>query len=103
VIKGSGRGEFDAYVIQHLPRPVLKIGKRNDQESYRTYGFVDGVSDTRTRYGLHDQDLVEAYNKAGSAFRGQLSQNFIVLKSGLQGVRDSAVRSSGPSKTKRRK
>jgi hypothetical protein len=52
-------------------------------------------SDTLARYGpeleLTDKDLSEAYKRAGSAFKGQLQQNFFVLTEfGLNNAMDMA-------------
>ncbi len=44
--------------------------------------FADAIS--RYGEGLRKDDLGEAYKRAGTAFKGQLLQTFVVLHEGLR-------------------
>ena len=84
-----------AHVASYSSRPILHVKSGSGPgASSRAYTFIDGV----IRFGeaLRRADLEDAYKKAGSAFRGQLEQHFVVL-------RDQEVvnRSSGPKRGKR--
>jgi hypothetical protein len=69
------------YVAAYSSRPILhvrtKTGK-GDEVINRAYTFTDAI----IRFGetLKKQDLDEAYKRAGTAFRGQLEQHFVVLR-----------------------
>jgi len=68
-----------AHVASYSSRPILhvKTASTSGEPISRAYTFIDAVS----RYGgvLVQQDLDEAYKRAGSAFRGTMEQHFVVL------------------------
>jgi hypothetical protein len=73
-----------AHVASYSSRPILhvKTSRAGSSEVIsRAYTFVDTI----IRYGsiLNLEDLEEAYKKAGSAFKGQLEQHFVVLREGV--------------------
>jgi hypothetical protein len=70
-----------AYAIPFVSRPTLQIrstenGPNNSE--IKSFTFTDAIA----KYGhlLKQFDLGEAYRRAGSFFKGQLEQNFVVLK-----------------------
>jgi hypothetical protein len=68
-----------AYVVGFISRPMFHIKPKGaDQRPSRSFTFVDAMK----QFGgwLEKKDLGQAYTRAGSAFVGQLSQNFVVLK-----------------------
>jgi len=73
-------GNESAHVASYSSRPILhvKTTKPNGEAISRAYTFVDSIVKFGER--LVQQDLEEAYKKAGSAFRGQMEQHFIVLR-----------------------
>ena len=57
------------------------ITKTNgDHISYQTYGFLDAILKLKSNDDLQRVSLNDAYQKAGSHFRGRLEQNFVLLK-----------------------
>jgi hypothetical protein len=67
-----------AYVVGFISRPMFHVKQRgSDQKPSRSYTFVDAIK----QFGgwLERKDLDQAYTRAGTAFAGQLSQNFVVL------------------------
>jgi hypothetical protein len=72
-----------AYVHGFSSRPVLHYNAIPDSNSQasgtgRSYSFVDTV----TRFGdlVQDLDLMTAYKRAGSTFRGSMEQYFVLLR-----------------------
>jgi len=70
-----------AYVAGIMSRPMMhirKAGPPTKDRPLKSYNFIKSVS----RFGkrLDEFDLGCAYSRAGTAFAGQLSQNFVVLK-----------------------
>lgn len=79
IAKKISNKSMASHVAAYSSRPVLhvrEIGK--PESSNRAYTFIDAVQ----RYGgaVSQADLEEAYRRAGSAFRGQLEQHFVVLR-----------------------
>jgi len=80
--KGSNKS---AWVIDHLPRPLLKTAekaKRGEatEESYKVMGYVEAVEMAQKDTLLGRQDLVDSYKAAGRSYGRQLESYFIVLK-----------------------
>jgi hypothetical protein len=71
-----------AHVAAFSSRPILhvKSTKVGDDQNPKAFTFTDSV----IRYGsvVVQDDLSEAYKKAGTAFRGQIEQHFVVLNEG---------------------
>jgi hypothetical protein len=70
-----------AYVAAYSSRPILHVRTKNakgEDVVTRSYTFTDAI----IRYGhiLVKQDLDEAYKRAGTAFKGQMEQHFVVLR-----------------------
>jgi hypothetical protein len=70
-----------AYAIPFISRPTLQVkatGGGQSNPEIRSYNFTDAIA----KYGhlVKQFDLGEAYRRAGSFFKGQLEQNFVVLK-----------------------
>ena len=65
------------FVMGYASRPVLHV--RSGEGGQRNLWL--SFSDALLRYGsgIGEEDLGDAYRKAGVAFRGQLEQNFVVL------------------------
>ncbi len=91
--KISGSSE-SAYVAAYSSRPILHVrsqGKAGEVIN-RAYTFIDSI--IKFRKLLMRSDLDEAYRRAGTAFRGQLEQHFVVLReSGPATGSGSTVRS----------
>jgi hypothetical protein len=85
-----------AHVAAFSSRPILhvKTQKHGGEPEVRAFTFIDSV----IRYGeiLVQGDLAEAYKKAGTAFRGQLEQHFVVMN---EAQPYQTFNSSGPSTT----
>ncbi len=77
--KISNNKDF-AFVASFISRPVLHIRQKNDrnEKPSRSYTFIDAIKQFGAQ--LQKTDLLDAYAKAGTAFSGQLEQNFVVLK-----------------------
>ena len=71
----------ELFVMAFASRPVLQLRIKTED---RTMAFT--FSDAIARYGgdLVEGELGEAYRRTGTAFRGQLQQNFVVLHEGRQ-------------------
>jgi hypothetical protein len=69
-----------AYVVSFISRPVMHIKLKSDKNGFpsKSYTFIDAVKQFGAN--LVQDDLLAAYAKAGTAFKGQLEQNFVVLK-----------------------
>jgi len=81
VIKANSN--MDAYVIQHISKPLMKVTEKFDQGTrVRSYGFTEAIAFVQSRFPgkLADQDLIAAYNKAGSKYSPEISHYFVVLK-----------------------
>ena len=66
-----------ATVLGYSSRPTLQIKDKTGKRRPLSLGFADALG--RYGKGLREDDLVSAYRKAGTAFGGQLQQNFVVL------------------------
>jgi hypothetical protein len=77
--KKISNSNVKAHVAAYSSRPILHVRTEGGgPNASRAYTFIDAV----LRYGstLVQQDLDEAYRRAGTAFRGQLEQHFVVLR-----------------------
>jgi hypothetical protein len=69
-----------AYVSGFISRPMMHIKKAGTGANTRplkSFTYIDAIS--RFHNILRKADLTTAYERAGIAFSGQLSQNFVVL------------------------
>jgi hypothetical protein len=82
-----------AYAIPFVSRPVMQVRSKDGGSisDARSFSFTDAVA----KYGhlLKQFELADAYRRAGDHFKGQLEQQFIVLKE----RRDEGRGSAGPS------
>jgi hypothetical protein len=68
-----------AYALPFVSRPTLQVRSTDATSTeVKTFTFMDAIA----KYGhlLKQLNLGEAYRRAGSFFRGQLEQQFMVLK-----------------------
>ena len=72
-----------AMCLQYIPKPVIKIVRRNaaGTEFARTMTFVEAVCWVEENGFGNSINLSKAYERAGSAFRGTLTQTFVLLSS----------------------
>ena len=81
VVDDATGSNISAYCQQFNTRPTLKIITKNgDRTSYQTFGFVEAILKLKSNDDLHRVALDQAYQKAGSTFRGRLEQLFVILK-----------------------
>ena len=72
-----------AMCLQYIPKPVIKIIRRSvgGNEYARTMTFVEAVCWVKQEGYSGSIGLSRAYERAGSAFRGTLTQTFVLLQS----------------------
>ena len=82
-------------VSAFVSRPMLHVRSKEGGQRLGTYNFSDALA----RYGanLTEKELSVAYRRAGSAFKGQLQQNFVVLSEHGMGAAEAAMAKDGPS------
>ena len=76
--------DTDAWVIQHVARPVLKIEivRENDTKTFITLGFAQAIAYYKQELpysNLSSQDLYEAYSIVGNRFGQELNHYFVIL------------------------
>jgi len=81
VISANTNKKVSAYVLQFSARPMLKVIIKKDATTdyTRVLGYTEAIEFVKENYDVGDQDLFQAYNKAGNMKR--LEQKFVVLKS----------------------
>jgi len=80
IVSSNTSSEVSAFVMQYSPRPLLKVVIKKGESNYaRVYGYTEAIEYVRDNWIISDQDLFEAYNKAGNMKR--LEQKFVLLKS----------------------
>jgi hypothetical protein len=76
-----------AHVASYSSRPILHVrtNQTKGEPISRAYTFIDAV----IKFGksLVYEDLGEAYRRAGTAFRGQMEQHYVVLRKEVAGSR----------------
>ena len=81
VVSQVSSPDITAYCQPFLTRPMMKIvTKHRDGSTTQSFGYVDSVMKLRTHNDLRRVALNDAYQLAGSNFRGRLEQNFVILK-----------------------
>jgi hypothetical protein len=80
-------------VSAFVSRPMIHVRSKEGRTRVGSYNFSDAL----TRYGanLTQKELNPACKRAGSAFKGQSQQNFVVLSEHGFGAMNEAV--AGPS------
>jgi len=80
IVDGNTDASCSAFVLQYMPRPMLKVViRKGETQTYaRTYGFTEAIEFVRASYPINDQDLFQAYSKAGNM--KNLEHKFVVLK-----------------------
>ena len=76
--------DTDAWVIQHVARPVLKleISQKNDLKTIITMGFAQSIAYYKQELpfsNLSSQDLYDAYAIIGNRFGQELNHYFVIL------------------------
>ena len=79
--------DTEAWVIQHVARPVLKIetSHNNDTKSIITLGFAQAIAyyQQELPYStLSSQDLYDAYSIIGNRFGQEINHYFVILDPG---------------------
>jgi len=76
------KDSFSAWMIDHLPRPMLKISEKKDDgsERSRVLGYVDAVTLAQNEGLVGDQDLIDAHKLAGRGYGRSLENFFVLLK-----------------------
>jgi len=76
------KDSFSAWMIDHLPRPMLKISEKKDDGSERAkvLGYVDAVTLAQNEGLVGDQDLIDAHKLAGRGYGRSLENFFVLLK-----------------------
>ena len=71
-------GDEIAYVNAYVSRPILTLKKKDSSLRPLVLTFADALARFGSR--IKEENLQEAYRRAGSSFGAQLQQNFVVLK-----------------------
>jgi len=76
------KDSFSAWLIDHLPRPMLKISEKKDDgsEKSRVLGYVDSVTLAQNEGLVGNQDLIDAHKLAGRGYGRSLENFFVLLK-----------------------
>ena len=97
ILKGMAkqftREDEISYVNAYVSRPTLTLKKKDSTLKPLVLTFSDAL----LRFGkeMREEHLQEAYKRAGTAFRGQMQQNFVVLKEDREFERGNRVVQSG--------
>jgi len=85
ILTSNSTQEVSAFVLQYMPRPMMKVViKKSERDIYsRVYGYTEAIEHVKALYPIHDQDLVEAYSKAGNM--KDLEHKFVILKNAAFG------------------
>ena len=80
----SAMENTDAWVIQHVARPVLKLEttQNNDNKSTISMGFAQAIAYYKQELphsNLSSQDLYDAYAIIGNRFGLDLNHHFVIL------------------------
>ncbi len=95
--------DITAHTVPFISRPVMHV-RSTDPEApargNRTYTFVDAVS----KFGhlVKQVELGEAYRRAGNSFKGQMEQQFIILREAQTSHGGRAQGYAGPSGSRKR-
>ena len=82
-----------SYVNAYASRPTITFKKKDSSLRPLVLTFSDAV--LRFGKGMRDEHLQEAYKRAGTAFRGHMQRNFVVLKEDKELERGSRVVQNG--------
>lgn len=81
IAKAISGPSFSAHVVAFISRPVMHVKSPDgtvNPMTPKTYTFVDAVAEFGSR--VTQVELAEAYRRAGTAFKGQMEQVFILLR-----------------------
>ena len=72
-----------AMCLQYIPKPVIKIIRKSaaGTEAVTTMTFIEAVCWVKLNNYEGTIKLSRAYERAGSAFRGTMAQNFVIMHS----------------------
>jgi hypothetical protein len=81
VLKNQDSTISKAQCLQYVAKPILKIFRKDEHgnEFSRVMTFIDAVLYVKENSLEHHLDLQRAYQRAGSAFRGTMSQHFVLM------------------------
>jgi hypothetical protein len=100
ILKALARKISDSNITAHtvpfVSRPVMHVRPTNQADSNqinKTYTFVDATA----KFGhlLKQVELGEAYRRAGNSFKGQMEQQFIILRENQFSGSGSGARGAG--------
>ncbi len=93
--------DLTAHTVPFVSRPVIHV-RSTDSANHgnKTYTFVDAI----TKFGhlVKQVELGEAYRRAGNSFKGQMEQQFIILRE-QQGASGGGPRPRAEGSTASRK
>jgi hypothetical protein len=80
IAKKVTNDDIQAYVVGFISRPIMHLRKKSDGRDvkpHKSLTFTEAIEN----YGqlIYAADLERAYTRAGSAFKGVMQQNFVVL------------------------
>jgi len=81
VIKSKDSTVTKTQCLQFIPKPILKITREDPRghEFVRSMTFIEAIVWIKENGHEKLVDLQKAYDRAGSAFRGVLSQSFVIM------------------------
>ena len=82
------------YTTPYTSRPMLHVKQKDGNQRPMAYTFSDAIA--KFGAGLRESDLGEAYKRAGTLFKGQLQQNFVVLHEEFVGEATKPPTASAP-------
>lgn len=102
IVNENTTADCTAFVLQYMPRPMLKILIREGETRTfaRTFGYTEAIEHVKAAYPINDQDLFQAYSKAGNM--KNLEHKFVLLKES-RFVREAANEDDGGRRNKRQK
>ena len=100
--------DYDAWVIQHVARPVLKIEKKNEkgETMENSFGFAQSIAYMMRELPeskLSKQDLFDAYTIAGKRFGPEIGHYFVLMDWETAESMSAARNKSGKKHDKKQK
>ena len=95
IAKQQSSDREDYFVSAFTSRPVMHVKQKEGGQRFMTYNFSDAIA--KFGGGLREEDLGEAYRRAGRSFTGQLQQNFVVLHDAPCGSAPGSGKAWNPS------
>ena len=99
--------DYNAWVIQHVARPVLKIEKKNKkgETMENSFGFAQSIAYMKElpEAKLSKQDLFDAYSIAGKRFGPEIGHYFVLMDWETAESMSAARNKSGKKHEKKQK